>query len=113
MGLASYTRSTAHVEKFLELLPGPGPQRGQVSGEFVGMENFPHGSLETRKLSGKIEILLGSFGEVQQLLADQVIECVLQAEAPPDGAGGLALLSPNLVAVHEGNYSAVVRGSPS
>ena len=53
-GLASHTRSTTHVEKLLKVLPGHGPQRCQVTGEFIGMKTFPHGSLESWKLSSKL-----------------------------------------------------------
>lgn len=77
------------------------------------MEHFPRGGLKPWQLGGKLGMLLGDLSEGQQLLADQIVQGILHAEAPPDGAGGLALLSPNLVAVHEGSYSAVVRRSPS
>jgi len=56
---------------------------------------------------------VGGFGEVQQLLADQIIQCVFQAESPPNGAGGMAPLCPNLVTLHEGDYAAAMSWPPS
>jgi len=77
------------------------------------VKDLPHGGLKTWQLSGKLGMLFGGFGEVQQLLADQIIQCVFQAESPPDGAGGFALLSPTLVALHEGDYTATMSWQPS
>ena len=37
------------------------------------------------------------FGKVQQLLADEIIECRLESVTLLDGASGLALLHPELV----------------
>jgi len=45
------------------------------------MEDFPHGSLKSGKLSAKLGMPFGGLGEVQQFLADQIIQCVFQAEA--------------------------------
>ena len=101
------------MEKFLQLVPGHGPLRSQVTGKLIGVKDLPHGGLKTWKLSGKLGMLFGGFGEVQQLLADQIIQCVFQAESPPNGAGGLALLSPNLVILHEGDYTATMSWPPS
>jgi hypothetical protein len=74
------------------------------------VKNLPHGGLKTWQLNGKLGMLFGVFGEVQQLLADQIIQCVFQAESPPDGAGGRALLSPNLVILHDGDYTIYLEG---
>lgn len=60
------------------------------------MKDLVHGSLEPWKLSCERGMLLSGFGEVEQLLANQIIERVLQTKAPPDGARRLTLLSPIL-----------------
>jgi hypothetical protein len=68
------------------------------------VEDLPDGSLKARKLGGELGILFGCFGEVQQLLADQIIQRVFKAESPSDTTRGLALLSPNQMALHENEY---------
>jgi hypothetical protein len=48
----------------------------------MGVKDLLHCGLKTLQLSGKLGMLFGGFGEVQQLLADQIIQSVFQAESP-------------------------------
>jgi hypothetical protein len=52
---------------------------------------------EFGKFSRKLSALLGSFGKIQQFLADQIIQRVSQAEAFFDAPRGLALRYPFLL----------------
>jgi len=65
------------------------------------------------KLCRKLGMLFSRLGEVQQLLADQIIQGAFQPESPPHAAGSLALFLPNLVTLHKGDYTGTMCWPPS
>ena len=97
----------------MELSSGRGAQRSKVTGKFIGVKDAPHCSLKTRKLGRKLGVLFGCLCEVQQLLADQIIQGVFQPESPSHTASSLALFFPNPVALHNGDYTGTMCWSPS
>ena len=88
-----------NVEESLQFLSGGRLKAIYIAAEFLGVENIPDRCLKARELSGKIWIPVCCFCKVKQLLADQIVQCVLDAETFANRACGLALLLPNLVKI--------------
>jgi hypothetical protein len=61
------------------------------------VEDPPHFRQEARQLPGELGVLFSCIGEIQQLLANQVVKRALHAEAPLDSLRRLALLDPDLL----------------
>ncbi|MGA8294041.1 MAG: hypothetical protein WB820_16425 [Rhodoplanes sp.] len=70
---------------------------GKMRRDLLGREHLPDRRHETRQLLREGAMLGRRFGKVQQLLADEIIECRLESVTLLDGASGLALLHPELV----------------
>ena len=100
------TRRTVNVEKHLQFLSSRWLKGGQVAGEFIGVEDIPHLGLKTRKLSGELRALICRLSKIQQFFAEKIIQRALDAELLFDPAGRPALMHPDLVELHAGNYIA-------
>src|ERR1700746_2798086 len=88
------------VEKLLEFFPGGRLKAGYIAAEFIGVENLSHSRLKARELGSKIRILIRCPGEGWQLLADQIVQRVFDAETLTNRGRNRALLLPDLVKVH-------------
>jgi hypothetical protein len=93
-------RLGSDVEKLLEFFPGGRLKTGYIAAEFIGVENLPHCRLKARELGSKIRILIRCPGEGWQLLADQIVQRVFDAETLTNRGRNRALLLPDLVKVH-------------
>jgi len=71
-----------------------------IAAKLKGIENLPHRRLKARELGSELRVLVCCTSEVQQLLADQIIQRVLDAETLTNRVGSRALLLPDLVKVH-------------
>lgn len=70
---------------------------GKMRRDLLGRIHLPDRRHETRQLLREGAMLGRRFGKVQQLLANEIIECRLESVTLLDGASGLALLYPELV----------------
>src|SRR5579875_2058563 len=96
LGRAAGVRSAMDVKK----LPQPASSRtrqcGEVTGEFVGIENIPDRRLETRRLPREFRVLFGCLGKIHQFLSQKIVEGVLHPKTPLDPPRCPALLHPHL-----------------
>jgi hypothetical protein len=81
----------ARIERFR--LPRP----LQVVGQLPRLEDLLDLGDECRDLGPEVGVGLGSFQEVQELLADEVLQRLLRAEFVLDALSSFALFDPNLV----------------
>jgi hypothetical protein len=91
---------SAQVQELSEAIARGWLSARDVAGKLVLVKRPPEASQESRKFSREGRIIASRVGEVHQLLANQVIECTLRAEASFDGFCCLALLDPNLLESH-------------
>jgi len=85
-----------------------------VPGNLVLVECLPDGSQKPRKLFREFRMLASVIGERDELLADQVVERTLRAEATLDRLGRATLLNPDLLKPHARNtVLAIVQCNPS
>jgi len=73
-------RSRRNVKELLEFLSGGGLKAGYIAAEFIGVEDLPHCRLKARELGSKVGVLICCLRKVNQLLSDQIVQGVLDAE---------------------------------
>jgi len=74
-----------------------GFQARDVPGDLVLVEDLPYLRQEARQLPGELGVVFSCIREIQELLANQVIEGALHTEAPLDSLRRFALLDPDLL----------------
>src|ERR1035438_3453069 len=85
------------IQQVAQGFSGLGLQARYIARDFVFVEDLPHLRQKAWHFPCKLRMLLGRLGEVQQLLAYQIIQRALRAEAPLDSLGRPALLDPDLL----------------
>ena len=73
-----------------------------ISGKLILIKHLPNGSKKSRQFHGELRLALGLLRKHHQLFANEVVERILGAEAPPDSLRCSILLDPDLLESHSG-----------
>ena len=78
-----------------------------VADELILVEHAPNRRRKTRQLAREPGIMPGGVRKRPQFLANEIVERVLDSEAPLDRPRGAALLDPDFLEPHHGNMGAI------
>ncbi len=99
-GTGDASAQLTEVQESLKSLAFLGLQAGNVASDFVSIKDTRDGREKPRQLSCKLRIDFASLRELNELLANQVVEGIPSAKALLDPSRGLTLLDPNLMELH-------------